>query len=182
MKSELILIPFILIINFNVGQDTAADYAAYDDYEEIPEAPMTALSPVVLTTTTGKSIIDDEESRRLENDVIKAQLDETSNIFRRVVTNIKMKYKRIDMVFLVDSSSSVGKENFENEISFVKRMLSDFNVSFNYTRVALITFSSRSKIVSICLHQVTKFPFLIFKNFKPKSVLSKLFASRHTFR
>lgn len=137
-------------MKLNVGQEITADYS-YDDYEEIPEAP--ALSPVA-TTTTGKSLllddnnIDDEASRQAENDVIKSQLDAMSNVFRKVITKIKMKFKRIDMVFLVDSSSSVGKENFENEISFVKRLLSDFNVSFNYTRVALITFSSRSKIVS----------------------------------
>jgi CUB/sushi domain-containing protein len=85
----------------------------------------------------------------MENDVIKEQLDTMSNTFRNNVNKLKMKHKRIEMVFLVDSSSSVGKENFANEISFVKRLLSDFNVSFNYTRVALITFSSRSKIVSL---------------------------------
>lgn len=149
MKSELILIILILIIRHNLGQEIHVDYS-YDDYEEIPA---THLSPAeITTTTTGKSIIFDdkfdEDARQAEKDVIKSQLDAMSNVFRKVMTKIKMKYKKIDMVFLVDSSSSVGKENFENEISFVKRILSDLNVSFNYTRVALITYSSRSKIVS----------------------------------
>lgn len=149
MKSELILIILILIIRHNLGQEITVDYS-YDDYEEIPATP---LSPAeITTTTTGNSIIyddkHDEDARQAEKDVIKSQLDAMSNVFRKVITKIKMKYKKIDMVFLVDSSSSVGKENFENEISFVKRILSDLNVSFNYTRVALITYSSRSKIVS----------------------------------
>lgn len=122
------------------------DYS-YDDVEENPVQP----DEVVKTTTSKRVLIpdeDEEERNRIENDVIKEKLDVMSATFRKVITKIKMKHKRIEMIFLVDSSSSVGKENFENEISFVKRLLSDFNVSFNYTRVALITFSSRSKIVS----------------------------------
>lgn len=154
MMSVKKLICVLLIIN--VGH--ATDYS-YDEYDEISEAPQrvsTTEAAIITTTTTTEKISinviseeeDDEERRKLENDVIKTQLDVMSNTFRRIVNKIKMKHKKIDMVFLVDSSSSVGKENFGNEISFVKRLLSDFNVSFNYTRVALITFSSRSKIVS----------------------------------
>lgn len=151
MKSEFILL-LLLIININVWcQEIGGDYS-YED-EEIPEPTTTSKSSVITAKTESNSVnIDDDndeaERRQTENDVIKSQLDSMSNSFRNVVNKIKMKHKRIDMVFLVDSSSSVGKENFENEISFVKRLLSDFNVSFNYTRIALITFSSRSKIVS----------------------------------
>jgi Mg-chelatase subunit ChlD len=160
MKSDLIsIITLLMLINVNVGQE-AGDYSYDDgDYEEIPKAPATTAS-LLIATTTEKSLIGatdesdnsvfDEERRKAENDVIKTQLDTMSNTFRKIITKIKMKHKRIDMVFLVDASSSVGKENFENEIGFVKRLLSDFNVSFNYTRVGLITFSSRSKIVSVC--------------------------------
>lgn len=146
MTVKLILM-FLLITNVFVCR-ASNDYS-YDDDEEIPNKAS--------TTTTEKSSTsfsnllpedDDDERKKMENDVIKEKLDTMSTTFRKVVNTIKMKHKRIEMVFLVDSSSSVGKENFLNEISFVKRLLSDFNVSFNYTRVALITFSSRSKIVS----------------------------------
>ncbi|KAG7158260.1 Sushi, von Willebrand factor type A, EGF and pentraxin domain-containing protein 1-like 3 [Homarus americanus] len=55
--------------------------------------------------------------------------------------------QRIELVFLVDSSASVGAENFFNEIKFVKKLLADFAVSYNQTRVAVITFSSKSKVI-----------------------------------
>lgn len=146
MTVKLILM-CLLITNVFVSR-ASPDYS-YEDDEEIPGK--------VTTTTTEKASTsllnllpdeNDEERMRMENDVIKVKLDMMSTTFRKTINKIKMKHKRIEMVFLVDSSSSVGKENFLNEISFVKRLLSDFNVSFNYTRVALITFSSRSKIVS----------------------------------
>lgn len=78
----------------------------------------------------------------------KSKVDILSKIFKNSVQNLRQKTKRVDLVFLIDSSSSVGKVNFLSEIRFVKKMLGDFNVSFNYTRVAIITFSSQGKIVS----------------------------------
>ncbi|XP_065089093.1 sushi, von Willebrand factor type A, EGF and pentraxin domain-containing protein 1-like [Ochlerotatus camptorhynchus] len=81
-----------------------------------------------------------------ENSVIKAKVDRLSGLFKKSVEKIKMKHKRVDIVFLIDASSSVGKANFHSEIKFVKKLLSDFNVSYNYTRVAVITFSSQKKI------------------------------------
>jgi len=148
MAMKLILISLLIT---NVFVCHAAN--DYDDYEEIPEQSLQLSKAVSLTTPrpAKEFFLDDEEEekrKKMENDVLKAQLDNMSQIFRKTVTKIKTKHKKIDMLFLVDASSSVGKENFANEISFVKRLLSDFNVSFNYTRVALITFSSRSKIVS----------------------------------
>lgn len=60
--------------------------------------------------------------------------------------------QRVELVFLVDASASVGAENFFNEIKFVKKLLADFAVSYNQTRVAVITFSSKSKVGwSVCL-------------------------------
>lgn len=137
---------FVLITNVFVC-DASSDYSG--EYEEIPDTSPKAADSEKTSTTLRGIILDEEdvERRKMENDVIKEQLDTMSSTFRKIVNKIKMKHKRLEMIFLVDSSSSVGKENFANEISFVKRLLSDFNVSFNYTRVALITFSSRSKIV-----------------------------------
>lgn len=75
-----------------------------------------------------------------------------SKAFKKSVNKIKHKNKRMDIVFLIDSSSSVGKNNFHSELKFVKKFLSDFNVSFNHTRIAIVTFSSKGKIVSIGWH------------------------------
>ncbi|KAA0191146.1 hypothetical protein HAZT_HAZT002267 [Hyalella azteca] len=52
----------------------------------------------------------------------------------------------IELVFLVDSSSSVGADNFLDELKFVKKLLADFTVSYNQTRVAVITFSSQDRV------------------------------------
>lgn len=165
---KLITIICLLIINFNVGRaGNSTDYA-YDEYEEISGAPQKISTSSPTTTTTTEiipiKIEDDEERKKMENEVIKTHLDLMSNIFRKIVNKIKMKHKKIDMVFLVDASSSVGRENFGNEISFVKRLLSDFNVSFNYTRVALITFSSRSKIVSLISLPINLIKIIIFSS------------------
>lgn len=147
MTVKLILM-LLLITVVCVGSHASSD-DLYDDYEEIPDsspADTGAQATTISNFIFGED--DDDERLQLEQNTIKDQLEVMSNTFRKNINKIKMKHKRIEMVFLVDSSSSVGKENFLNEISFVKRLLSDFNVSFNYTRVALITFSSRSKIVS----------------------------------
>lgn len=50
-------------------------------------------------------------------------------------------------MFLVDSSASVGGAYFKDEIKFVKKLLADFTVDLNTTRVSIITFSSREKVV-----------------------------------
>lgn len=78
----------------------------------------------------------------------RTKVETLSKVFKMSVQRIKHKQKRMDIVFLIDSSSSVGKNNFHSELKFVKKFLSDFNVSFNHTRVAIVTFSSQGKIVS----------------------------------
>lgn len=169
MTVKLILL--LLITSFFVSR-ASTDYA-YDDYEEIPDSSPSTTEKTISTTSHILLTNEFGEEIKTENDIdpIKDQLEVMSNTFRKTINKIKTKHKKIEMVFLVDSSSSVGKfggsemniiksfkiliftepqgkDNFVNEINFVKRLLSDFNVSFNYTRVALITFSSRSKIVS----------------------------------
>ncbi len=54
--------------------------------------------------------------------------------------------QRTDLVFLVDSSASVGATNFYNEIKFIRKLLADFTVSANTTRVAVITYSSVDRV------------------------------------
>ncbi|XP_037922099.1 sushi, von Willebrand factor type A, EGF and pentraxin domain-containing protein 1-like isoform X3 [Hermetia illucens] len=82
-----------------------------------------------------------------ENAVYKSNMGDINRNFKTAIDDIKRKAKRVDMVFLIDSSSSVGKENFISETKFVKKLLSDFNVSYNYTRVALVTYSSQGKVI-----------------------------------
>ena len=50
-------------------------------------------------------------------------------------------------MFLVDSSASVGSENFYNEIKFIRKLLADFTVSLNTTRVVVITYSSVNQVM-----------------------------------
>lgn len=69
-------------------------------------------------------------------------------VFSDHITQLKStSNKQIDIIFLVDSSTSVGKHNFVEEIKFVKKLLSDFTVDSNHTRVSVITFSSRERVI-----------------------------------
>ncbi len=55
--------------------------------------------------------------------------------------------QKLELVFLVDSSTSVGHEDFQNELKFVKKLLADFTVDSSNTRVAVVTFSSQSRVI-----------------------------------
>ena len=55
--------------------------------------------------------------------------------------------RKVELVFLVDSSASVGSEEFLNELKFVKKLLADFTVDRHTTRVSVVTFSSRSRVI-----------------------------------
>lgn len=78
---------------------------------------------------------------------METHIKELSGIMKDTIHRIRQQFKKIDIVFLIDSSSSVGKSNFISELRFVVKFLSDFNVSFNYTRVGIVTFSSEDQIV-----------------------------------
>lgn len=82
---------------------------------------------------------------------MESHIKELSAIMKDTIHRIRQQFKKIDIVFLIDSSSSVGKSNFISELRFVVKFLSDFNVSFNYTRVAIVTFSSEEQIVGFLL-------------------------------
>lgn len=93
------------------------------------------------TTNQRKITIDDEIN------AVDARLQELSAVLKQTIHRIRQQYKKMDIIFLIDSSSSVGKSNFHSELRFVIKFLSDFNVSYNYTRVSILTFSSQEKIV-----------------------------------
>lgn len=124
------------VTNGDIEVYTNATDVSYGDIDE------STTESNILEKTTKKITID--EARAAE---IKVQ--ELSAVLKNTIHSIRQQYKKMDIVFLIDSSSSVGKSNFQSELRFVIKFLSDFNVSFNYTRVSVVTFSSKDKIVCL---------------------------------
>ncbi|XP_015834822.1 sushi, von Willebrand factor type A, EGF and pentraxin domain-containing protein 1 isoform X1 [Tribolium castaneum] len=77
----------------------------------------------------------------LENSIIKSKVDVLGDIFKKNIETFKNTQK-LELIFLIDGSSSVGETNFRSELKFVKKLLSDVTVDYNHTRVAIATFSS----------------------------------------
>lgn len=85
---------------------------------------------------------------KLPNQIEKSKVDVLGAVLKKQVEDLrKSSNKELELVFLIDSSASVGAENFFNELKFVKKLLADFTVEYNATRVAVITFSSRNRVV-----------------------------------
>ncbi|XP_051576791.1 sushi, von Willebrand factor type A, EGF and pentraxin domain-containing protein 1 isoform X5 [Myxocyprinus asiaticus] len=76
------------------------------------------------------------------------KVERLGQVFRKNVRLLREQGGLLDLVFLVDESSSVGASNFGNELRFVRKLLSDFPVSPEATRVALVTFSSKNHVVT----------------------------------
>ncbi|XP_069692830.1 sushi, von Willebrand factor type A, EGF and pentraxin domain-containing protein 1-like isoform X3 [Periplaneta americana] len=64
-----------------------------------------------------------------------------------LLTHDRKSMTMVELVFLVDSSASVGSDNFESELKFVRKLLADFTVSENATRVSVIAYSSPDNVV-----------------------------------
>lgn len=82
----------------------------------------------------------------LENAIIKSKVEVLGEVFKQNIDTFKT-WSELDLVFLVDGSSSIGKSNFKSEVKFVKKIMSDVTVDYNHTRVAIITFSSAESVV-----------------------------------
>ena len=54
---------------------------------------------------------------------------------------------KVELVFLIDASASVGLENFQSELNFVKKLLADFTVEPSGTRVAIVTFAGIRDVI-----------------------------------
>ncbi|XP_034255699.1 sushi, von Willebrand factor type A, EGF and pentraxin domain-containing protein 1-like isoform X2 [Thrips palmi] len=79
---------------------------------------------------------------------VKKKVDELGDILKKKVEMLQMRDNRkLDIVFLIDASSSMGDENFISELKFVKKLLADFTIAVNETRVAVITFSDPDKVI-----------------------------------
>lgn len=55
----------------------------------------------------------------------------------------------LDLVFVFDSSATVGSANFKKGVEFAKTIIDEFGISASPmgTRVAVVTFSSTAKVV-----------------------------------
>ena len=53
---------------------------------------------------------------------------------------------KADIVFVVDSSQSIGSQNFNTMKNFLRNVVDSFDVSKNKVRVGLIQFSNSSRI------------------------------------
>ncbi|CAM5155926.1 unnamed protein product, partial [Natator depressus] len=80
-------------------------------------------------------------------DATAAKVERLGRSFKRQVRRLRERGGRLELVFLVDESSSVGPANFLSELRFVKKLLSDFPVVPAATRVAIVTFASKSNVV-----------------------------------
>lgn len=54
---------------------------------------------------------------------------------------------RADVVFLLDSSGSVGHVDFRRVKQFVHNLVSDLQIGRDKTRIGLVTYSSNSRYV-----------------------------------
>ena len=86
-----------------------------------------------------------KRSAKLDPDSI-SKVERLGKTFRNHVRRLRNGSHGAELVFLVDSSASVGAKNFYNELKFVRKLLSDFTVSFSNTRVAVVTFSSPERV------------------------------------
>uniref|UniRef100_A0ABM5FRU3 Sushi, von Willebrand factor type A, EGF and pentraxin domain-containing protein 1 isoform X2 n=1 Tax=Pogona vitticeps TaxID=103695 RepID=A0ABM5FRU3_9SAUR len=75
------------------------------------------------------------------------RVEKLGRAFKGQVRRLREQSGRLELVFLVDESSSVGQANFLSELRFVKKLLSDFPVVPTATRVAIVTFSSKTHVV-----------------------------------
>ncbi|XP_035901734.1 sushi, von Willebrand factor type A, EGF and pentraxin domain-containing protein 1-like [Anopheles stephensi] len=149
------LVIIVLLLSAN-GQQTS------DTTEESPESSPTWYDEV--SSTIGR-----EEYQDLDNVGTTAGINQASSgqdlnqspttsatvrrfelvnaRFQDNIHSMKNSSARLDIVFLIDASSSVGPNNFQSELRFVKKLLAGFDVSVNRTRIAVVTFSSRKKVI-----------------------------------
>lgn len=52
----------------------------------------------------------------------------------------------MDLVFVLDNSGSVGKDNFEKVKEFVKRVIDFFNIGVDGTHVSVVTYDTDTRI------------------------------------
>ncbi|KAI8482457.1 biological adhesion, partial [Branchiostoma belcheri] len=53
---------------------------------------------------------------------------------------------RVDLVFVLDGTGSVGADNFERMKTFVQKMISDFEIGSEATRIGVVVYSHRAEL------------------------------------
>ncbi|XP_066591150.1 sushi, von Willebrand factor type A, EGF and pentraxin domain-containing protein 1-like isoform X2 [Prorops nasuta] len=74
------------------------------------------------------------------------KIDFLSSILKSQVDRLRSRTELVELVFLVDASDSIGKDNFRSELDFVRKLLADFTVKPSATRVALVAFAGKKNI------------------------------------
>ncbi|XP_076380505.1 sushi, von Willebrand factor type A, EGF and pentraxin domain-containing protein 1 isoform X1 [Megalopta genalis] len=128
----LLSIPFVLIVSsdridtgLHVGvEEDKATSMFYDYYKDISE----------------------NESTENTEKPFKNKPDTLSRLFKMNIDRLKNQTDQMELIFLVDASGSVGLQNFQCELNFVKNLLSDFIVGPTATRAAIVTFGGRRNI------------------------------------
>nr|XP_028567204.1 sushi, von Willebrand factor type A, EGF and pentraxin domain-containing protein 1 [Podarcis muralis] len=105
-----------------------------------PPQPLSLSRPVDLSSLAARSVLPSPATTE-------GKVEKLGRAFKRQVRRLRERSGRLELVFLVDESSSVGQANFRSELRFVKKLLSDFPVVPTATRVALVTFSSKNNVV-----------------------------------
>lgn len=147
---QLCLLLFSLSVHLCLPSDNS-DYVEFDDESDWDESNELNINVTGVPTIHIDEWTKEANSIEITTKNIPIASDdrvlELSAVLKSTIHRIRQHYKKMDIVFLIDSSSSVGKSNFRSELRFVIKFLSDFNVSYNYTRVSIVTFSSQEKIV-----------------------------------
>ena len=60
---------------------------------------------------------------------------------------------KMDLAFVVDASSSVGRKNFRRLKRFLQRLVSAFSISPRFVKVGIVLYSSRRKVITIPLNR-----------------------------
>ncbi|XP_043278473.1 sushi, von Willebrand factor type A, EGF and pentraxin domain-containing protein 1-like [Venturia canescens] len=79
--------------------------------------------------------------------ILQSKVNVLARLLKIHVDHIRDKTDQVELVFLVDASASVGLANFRSELNFVRKLLSDFTVEPNATRVAVVTFAGKRHIL-----------------------------------
>lgn len=116
---------------------TAAWPAAHQSQSQLPSRRPTQIPPPS-GSSPASNLSESAESKA----------ERLGQAFKQNVRKLREKSLCLDLVFLVDESSSVGANNFLSELRFIRKMLSDFPVAPENTRVALVTFSSKTHVVT----------------------------------
>lgn len=95
-----------------------------------------------------ENLIDHRHSTQLTDDTSKNKVELLGSVLKKHIHLLRSSSEtKLDIIFLVDSSASVGKSNFGNELKFVRKLLADFVVDEDHTKVSVITFSSKRLVL-----------------------------------